>query len=436
MPRHALLLAALVTGAAAALQAQIPDSVYLRRALALQRQVPMIDGHNDLPWKFRARGSDSYEGAVERNPNLSLDSFDLSRPQPTLMTDIPRLRAGRVGAQFWSTWIPNELVPAGSARAEWELIDIVHRLMARYPHDFVFARTAADIERAHREGRIAGLIGIEGGHAIENSLPLLRAYYDAGARYMTLTHNTTLAWADAALDTARHNGLTPFGYEVVREMNRLGMLVDLAHVSDSVMAQALRTSAAPVIFSHSSARAIADHPRNVPDAILRLVPANGGIVMVNFNCGFVSHAMAEREKARHAAVLELRARLAPTDSAALRAGMAAWDAAHPEPPRPTIGEVADHIDHIRQVAGIDYIGYGSDFDGIDCAPQGLEDVSTFPRLTAELLRRGYSEADVKKVIGLNLLRVMRRVEAVSAQLRRERGPSTATLYSLDSAGTR
>ena len=435
MPRHTLLIAALAASAVATLQAQIPDSVLIRRALALHRQVPMIDGHNDLPWKIRAHGSDSYTADAARNPMFALDSLDLSRPQPGLQTDIARLRAGGVGAQFWSTWVPNEVVNNGSARIEWEQIDIVHRMVARYPRAFVLARTAADIERAHREGRIAGLIGIEGGHAIENSLALLRAYYSAGARYMTLTHNTTLAWADAAADSARHNGLTPFGLEVVREMNRLGMLVDLAHVSDSVMVQAMRTSAAPVIFSHSSARAIANRPRNVPDDILRMVTTNGGVVLVNFYCDFVSHARAERTNARSTAARELRARfLAANDSAGYRGALSAWDAAHPEPPAPTLGEVADHIDHIRQVAGIDHVGYGSDFDGIDCAPQGLEDVSTFPRLTAELLRRGYSDADAKKVIGLNVLRVMRQAEAVSARLRRERGPSTASLFSLDSAG--
>ena len=429
MPRSSWpALAALLL--AVPLAAQAPDSALVRRALRLHRAVPMVDGHNDLSWRIRARGSDDYTLDAARNPMLSLDSFDLSRVQPGLMTDIPRLRAGGVGAQFLSTWVPNEVVHNGSARIELEQIDIVRRLAERYPRDVVLARTAAEVVRAHHEGKIALLIGIEGGHAIENSLPVLRAFYNAGARYMTLTHNTTLAWADAAMDTAAHNGLTPFGIEVVHEMNRLGMLVDLAHVSDSVMAQAIRASAAPVIFSHSSARAVADHVRNVPDEVLRMVPANGGVVMVNFYCDFVSPARAQRASARRRYQLQLRGR--PDSAAAL----ATWETAHPEGPRPTIADVADHIDHIRQVAGIDHVGYGSDFDGIDCAPEGLEDVSDFPRLTAELLRRGYSDQEVEKVIGLNVLRVLRDAERVAHRLRQQRGPSTATLFSLDSTGVR
>jgi membrane dipeptidase len=251
---------------------------------------------------------------------------------------------------------------------------------------------------------------------------------------MTLTWNNGLAWADAAMDSARHGGLTRFGREVVREMNRLGMLVDLSHVSDSVMAQAIRLSEAPVIFSHSSARAVADHPRNVPDAVLRMLPANGGVVMVNFFCSFVDSALAARLRARRAFQEETRARLRG-DTAELRRAMADWDAQHPPPSRrPDVRSVADHIDHIRRVAGIDHVGYGSDYDGITCTPVGLEDVSTFPRLTAELLRRGYSDEDVRKVIGLNLLRAMRQAEAVAARLRRERPPSTATLAELDGPG--
>jgi len=439
MRRHlsAALGLVLLGAAALPLPAQTPDSALIRRALRLHRAVPMMDGHNDLAWRIRTRGGDDWTPELMSRGMLGLDSFDISRDQPGLQTDLPRLRAGGVGGQFWSAYVANQYVAAGSARFALEQMDMIQRLAERYPHDLLFARTADDVMRAHREGRIATLIGIEGGHAIENSLGVLRQFYGAGARYMTLTHNTTLAWVDAASDTAAHNGLTPFGREVVREMNRLGMLVDLAHVSDSVMAQAMRVSEAPVIFSHSSARAIANAPRNVPDVLLRQLAANGGVVMVNFYCEFVSPAMADRDNARSAAARELEARFAPAhDTDGYRAALVAWDAAHPVPPRPTLSDVADHIDHIRQVAGIDHVGYGSDFDGIDCAPVGLEDVSKFPMLTAELLRRGYSDEDVKKVIGLNVLRVMRQAEAVARRLQRERGPSTATLYDLDSTGVR
>jgi membrane dipeptidase len=269
---------------------------------------------------------------------------------------------------------------------------------------------------------------------MSNSLGVLRQLYALGARYMTLTWNNGLPWVDAALDTARANGLSPFGHEVVREMNRLGMLIDLAHVSDSTMVEVLRVSEAPVVFSHSSARALAPVLRDVPDDILGMVRTNGGIVMVNFACDFVDSVFTRYYEARSAQLRELRARFA-NDPARLRPAMQAWQAANPMP-RPALGVMADHIDHIRDIAGIDHVGYGSDYDGIGCTPLGLEDVSTFPRLTAELLRRGYSDADTKKVIGLNLLRVLRQAEQVAARLQRERGPSTATIAQLDSAATR
>ena len=285
MPRSSWpALAALLL--AVPLAAQAPDSALVRRALRLHRAVPMVDGHNDLSWRIRARGSDDYTLDAARNPMLSLDSFDLSRVQPGLMTDIPRLRAGGVGAQFLSTWVPNEVVHNGSARIELEQIDIVRRLAERYPRDVVLARTAAEVVRAHHEGKIALLIGIEGGHAIENSLPVLRAFYDAGARYMTLTHNTTLAWADAAMDTAAHNGLTPFGIEVVHEMNRLGMIVDVSHVSDKTFYDVLAVSGKPVIASHSSCRALSGVPRNMTDDMLRALARNGGVIGINFGDGF------------------------------------------------------------------------------------------------------------------------------------------------------
>ena len=429
-----LTLLALLALAAAPLEAQT-DSALIRHALRLQRAVPMIDGHNDLPWKLRTRGSDSFDSSDLGRVVFSWDSMDIARPQPQLATDIPRLRAGGVGGVFWSTWVPVEMIPADAAKIELEQIDIVRRMPERYPRVFALARTADDILRIHRQGKIAILIGMEGGHVIENSLPLLRMYYDLGARYMTLTHFATLAWADAAGDDSTHRGLTPFGRAVVGEMNRLGMLVDLAHVSDSVMAQALRISRAPVIFSHSSARALDPGvPRDVPDEILRMVPANGGVVMVNFYCPFVDSVTAayERERGQVAAA----ARKSGADSLGVAAALRQWDQAHPVPPRPTVAEVADHIDHIRRVAGIDHVGYGSDFDGMDCAPQGLEDVSDFPKLTAELIRRGYSDRDVEKVIGLNVIRVLRQAEAVARRLQREEPPATATIYSLDSLPNR
>ena len=425
-----ICLLALLPLAAAPLSAQT-DSALIRHALRLQRAVPMIDGHNDLPWKLRTRGSDSFESADLGRVVFSWDSMDIAKPQPQLATDIPRLRKGEVGGVFWSTWVPVEMIPADAAKMELEQIDIVRRMPERYPRVFALARTADDILRIHRQGKIAILIGMEGGHVIENSLPLLRMYYDLGARYMTLTHFATLAWADAAGDDSTHHGLTPFGRAVVHEMNRLGMLVDLAHVSDSVMAQALRISRAPVIFSHSSARALDPGvPRDVPDEILRMVPANGGVVMVNFYCPFVDSVTAgyERERGQVAAA----ARKSGADSSGVAAALRQWDQAHPVPPRPTIAQVADHIDHIRRVAGIDHVGYGSDFEGMDCAPQGLEDVSDFPRLTAELIRRGYSDHDVEKVIGLNVIRALRQAEVVARRLQREEPPATATIYTLDS----
>lgn len=429
-----LLVLALLGGAAAPLAAQ-SDAALLRHALRLHRAVPMIDGHNDLPWKLRTRGTDSFDSTDLGRVVFSWDSMDIAKPQPRLMTDIPRLRAGGVGGVFWSTWVPTELIPADAAKMELEQIDIVRRMPERYPRVLALARTADDILRIHRQGKIAILIGMEGGHVIENSLPLLRMYYDLGARYLTLTHFATLAWADAAGDDSTHHGLTPFGRAVVQEMNRLGMLVDLSHVSDSVMAQVLRISAAPVIFSHSSARALADVPRDVPDDILRMVARNGGVVMVNFYCPFVDSVAVRHGREQRAAFLQLRQQFG-ADSAAIGAGMREWSAAHPGPPPPPIGVIADHIDHIRRVAGIDHIGYGSDFDGMDCAPRGLEDVSKFPALTAELIRRGYNDRDVEKVIGLNVIRALREAERVARRLQRRERPGTATIFTLDSLPSR
>ena len=423
MPTTRLTLAAaLLLAAAQPLVAQQPATDrYLARARRLHHEVPMIDGHNDFAWEMRAQAHLSWEGR------------DMKAGMPTFQTDIPRLRQGGVGGQFWSIFIYDTMIHSGAARLTLEQIDVIKRMEQRYPDVFLPARTAADVERAHREGKIASLMGIEGGHSIENSLGTLRMFYDLGVRYLTLTWNNDLAWADAHGGAHAHNGLTPFGREVVREMNRLGMLVDVSHVSDAVMSQVLHLSEAPVIFSHTSARALADHTRDAPDSILRLLPQNGGVVMVNFYCDFVDSAKVRWNRARAAAAQSARA---AGDSAAVRAAVQAWTAANPPPPRPTVRAVADHIEHIRDVAGVDHVGYGSDFDGIDCAPQGLETVADFPNLTAELLRRGWRETDVKKVIGLNVLRAMRGAEATARRLQRERPASTATLAQLDSAGVR
>jgi membrane dipeptidase len=404
------------------------DAQRIARILA---QTPLIDGHNDLPWEIRSRfGGDL--GKVD----LSRSTLGLPAPEgsPPLMTDIPRLRAGHVGAQFWSVWIPAETQGPTAVQMTVEQIDLVRQMCARYPQDLALAYTAADIVRLHKSGRIACLIGVEGGHQINNSLPALRAYYELGARYMTLTHSANIAWADSATDTPVHHGLTPFGQEVVREMNRLGMLVDLSHVSADTMRAALAVTAAPVMFSHSSARALVDHPRNVPDDVLRLVAANGGVVMVNFFPGYISEARRRWDADR--AAEQARYNSPPFGGLYIgqperaKAALAEWERTHPKP-AVGIGDVADHIEHIRQVAGIEHVGLGSDFDGIPEAPAGLEGVDKYPVLLAELARRGFSDADLARVTGGNLLRVLAKAEEVSARLRAARGPSTATLAQLD-----
>jgi len=387
----ALVLHAHAQGAAA------PD--YRLQAIQILRTVPLVDGHNDIPDAIRGRGG--------------VDSVDFSATQLGLMTDIPKLRDGHVGAQFWAAYVPVTTMHEGEHPAVYALeqIDLVRRLCARYPRDLAMAYTAADVERNFKAGKISCLIGIEGGHAIESSLGALRMFYALGTRYMTLTHWETTDWADAATDTAKHGGLTAFGEQVVLEMNRLGMLVDLSHVSDGTMMDALRVSRAPVMFSHSSARSISNHVRNVPDSILKLVTANGGIVMVNFNPGFVSETVRLYEDSMAARTKTLRA--AGVDSAALADSAKRWDR---DAPRATLQQVADHIEHVRDVAGIDHVGLGSDFDGITSVPAGLENVSKFPDLIAELLRRGWKAEDVKKVVGLNALRVLRDAERVARQL--------------------
>jgi membrane dipeptidase len=393
------------------------------RARALHRESILIDGHNDYPWALRMN-----------NPGRDMAKLDIRVPQPSIMTDIPRLREGGVGGQFWSVYVPTSMQGAAAVRATIEQIDIVHRMARRYPETFEIARTAADAERIFRAGRIASMIGMEGGHSIDGSLATLRMFYALGARYMTLTHGSSLPWADSASQPPKLGGLSAFGEEVVREMNRLGMLVDLSHTSPDTMADALDVAAAPVIFSHSSARAVTDHPRNVPDAILRRLPANGGVVMVTFVPDFVSPAVAAWTRRSAAERSRLRALHKNADQR-VAAGLREWRAANPAP-RATVPQVADHIDHIRRVAGIDYIGLGGDFDGIESIPEGLEDVSKYPVLTAELLRRGYSDDEVRKVMGQNVLRAWKGAEAAAARLQKEREPSTATLDQPDAPGSR
>ncbi len=382
------------------------DDQYLARAKRILRQTPLIDGHNDLPWRIR-------EDSIARG---NVDAYDLRKRTPG-HTDLDRLRKGMVAAQFWSVYTPGEYRDSGYARVQLEQIDIARRVIAKYPDDLSLALSSADIRRDFRQGRISSLIGLEGGHAIENSLGALRMYYELGVRYMTLTHNVTLDWADAALDSAKHNGLTPFGNSVVREMNRLGMLVDLSHVSPATMSAALNVTAAPVIFSHSGARALVDVPRNVPDSILRRVTANGGIVMVPFVTGFVSPAISLYDQSTRPLMKDLQAKYG-NDTAAITREIKQWRAAHPEP-RATLSQVADQIDYVRKVAGVDHVGIGGDFDGITEVVQGLEDVSTYPALFAELLRRGWSERDLRKLAGENLLRVFGQAEIVAKRLQRD-----------------
>lgn len=394
----------------------LPDDP-LERARALHKRAPLVDGHNDLPWQYRQKA------------NRDVWAMDIAQAQPQLHTDIPRLREGGLGAQFWSVYVPASMQGKEAVRATLEEIDIVYQLIRRYPDTFQLARTADEVEAAFKAGKIGSMIGMEGGHSIDASLGALRMFYNLGVRYMTLTHGSNVPWADSATDSVRHNGLTPFGEAVVREMNWLGMLVDLSHVSPATMHDALDIAEAPVIFSHSSARALCDHPRNVPDDVLQRLPENGGVVMVTFVPPFVSEALRQHEEKRNAERDRLRAMRGSTDQT-LEAGLARWDQENPAP-KATLAQVADHIDHIRKVAGIDHVGIGSDFDGITSVPEGLEDVSKFPALTAELIRRGYSDEAIMNILGYNVLRVMRRAEEVAVRLQGERGPSGARIEALD-----
>lgn len=378
-----LLLAALALACAApmlmTLQAQAADPL-MARAMTLLKDSPIIDGHNDYPWAVREKGK------------MDIDLFDMRKPQPLLMTDLPRLRAGGVGGQFWSVYVPGDMQKASGispVTATLEQIDIVHRMMAKYPDQMELALTADDLVRIRKSGKIASLIGMEGGHSIDSSVGVLRDMYRLGARYMTLTHNVNLPWVDAAAEAPVVHGLTPLGEDILREMNRLGMLIDLSHVSAEVMHAALKVSRAPVIFSHSNARAVSDVGRNVPDDVLQLLPKNGGVVMVTFVPSFTSQEIADYNKKD-----------------------AEYQKTHPAP-KASVAQVANHIDHIKKIAGIDHIGLGGDFDGIEAVIPGLEDTSKYPNLIVELLKRGYSDADIRKITGENIIRALRGAEAAA-----------------------
>lgn len=372
MRKFGLAVAVCLFGVAS-VRADEPETklVISEEARKIHRSGMLFDGHNDLPWQIWQIGNSSFE------------TMDIAQPQPKLHTDIARLKAGGLKAQFWSVYVPAETDLTGDALLKTlGQIDLVHKMVKKYPEVFEIAKTADDVERIAKQGRVASMLGVEGGHCIENSLQNLRRFYDLGVRYMTLTHSRSLGWADSATDKAQNGGLSEFGKEVVREMNKIGMLVDLSHVSPQTMKDALEISEAPVIFSHSSARAICDHPRNVPDEVLKLLPKNGGVVMINFYSGFIVPTEELKRDAKR---------------------------------RGTLHIVVDHIEHVIKVAGIDHVGIGSDYDGINRTPVGLEDVSRYPAITQELLNRGYDQKAIHKILGGNVLRALRQAEKVADQ---------------------
>ncbi len=422
MPKAYVVLSLLLATAPLAAQSPAANGMTPQAALAHAKQLlsttPLIDGHNDLPWAIRE----------SKTAPMDVEAYDLRKHTPH-QTDIARMREGKVGGQFWSVYVPGEVRDSGFAKFQLEQIDIARRMIAKYPEALTAASTAADVRAAFAAGKVGSLLGMEGGHAIENSLGALRDYYALGVRYMTLTHNVTLDWADAALDSAKHGGLTNFGREVVREMNRMGMLVDLAHVSTGTMSNALDVTEAPVIFSHSGARALVDHARNVPDSILRRMPKNGGVVMVPFVPSFVSPLVRAHDIAR--AKVSSDAKRAGRDSTSIARELKSWDASHPAP-KATLKDVANVIDYVKKVAGVDHVGIGSDFDGADDDfPVGLEDQSKYPMLFAELIMRGWSDADLKKLAGENVLRALATAETAAKRLQKLRPPSTKTIQEMD-----
>lgn len=393
-------------------------SASLEAARELLREFPVVDGHNDLPW------------ALREQVRYDLDARDIAAHQGAhLHTDIPRLREGGVGAQFWSVYVRSDYAGDKAVSATLEQIDCVRQLLARYPADLRQALTAADMEAARAEGRIASLMGAEGGHSIANSLATLRALYALGVRYMTLTHNDNIAWADSATDEPGVGGLSAFGREVVREMNREGMLVDLSHVAPSTMRDALDASTAPVIFSHSSSRAVCDHPRNIPDDVLERLPGNGGVAMVTFVPKFVLQAAVDWTLAADENMRAHGFHHLDTTAEAMKVHRAFEEST----PRPiaTVSTVADHLDHMREVVGVDHLGIGGDYDGTAFTPDGLNDVSGYPNLLAELLDRGWSKPDLAKLTWQNAVRVLGAAEDVARELQTTRGPSNATIEELD-----
>ena len=387
--------------------------------LDLLREVPLIDGHNDVPWQYRTRVANHVD---------QIDFRDTSAIEPPMHTDLARLRQGGVGAQFWSVYIPTSFGGRGAAKVVLEQVDLTKRLIDRYPADLELALTADDIERIHRNGKIASLLGAEGGHSIESSLGVLRQLFDVGVRYMTLTHGSNSAWADSATDRPAHGGLTAFGRQVLREMNRLGMLIDLSHVSPQTMHQALDETRAPVIFSHSSAFAVTPSPRNVPDDVLKRLAENGGVVMVTFVPSFVNDGVRAYFQRMDAERLRLSAAgVVPNE---LRSHLAVWRRENPGP-QASLGDVADHIDHVRALIGTAHLGIGSDFDGIPTVPVGLEDASTFPDLLVELVRRGYSDDELKDIAGRSFLRAMRGAEEAARSLQASESPADDLIEELD-----
>ncbi len=395
------------------------DRASREHVLRLLREVPLIDGHNDVPWQYRTRVSNHLD---------RIDFRDTTALDPPMHTDLRRLRQGGVGAQFWSVYIPTSYGGAGAARVVFEQVDLTRRLIDRYPDDLELALSADDIERVHAAGKVASLLGAEGGHSIESSLGVLRQLYEVGVRYMTLTHNSNVAWADAATDQPAHGGLTAFGRRVIREMNRLGMLADLSHVSPRTMHHVLDESEAPVIFSHSSAFAVTASPRNVPDDVLRRLAENGGVVMVTFVPSFVNENVRASFQRLDAERRRLMA--AGTAPEEIRRRLTAWRSENPVA-QASLSDVADHIDHVRGLIGTAHLGIGSDYDGIPTVPVGLEDASKFPDLFVELVRRGYSDDELKDIAGRSFLRAMRAAEATARHLQATEPPADDLIEELD-----